>query len=308
MAAKDYEPECCAIDEEFDVFKSSKAVNLYKAAIMSKCNEIKKTTKSKDLHKSLVPKGSDNFKSSPASHFSNDGMDDCDTTSGFSCTFVKACDMIVNTKNDFKTDPDPESVVKYSCGSDSDKYSNTDSKLKLSRKSDSSFYFDGQICGKPVNDVMEEKPLQQLESEVASILDKYQVGSFSSKSSHKQKSRSVKPECVRFSEDILFKKESGLGSDENKSRICTSSSIKTEKIDESKDRKEVKLKHLKLTTDEKYKHSSHSKSHDTSETSGCTDACQVSDKKDETINHVHKGEKRPIKEEVFITFLCYCKP
>ncbi|XP_071128012.1 ATP-dependent DNA helicase Q5-like isoform X1 [Mytilus edulis] len=297
MAAKDYEPECCAIDEEFDVFKSSKAVNLYKAAIMSKCNEIKKTTKSKDLHKSLVPKGSDNFKSSPASHFSNDGMDDCDMTSGFSCTFVKACDMIVNTKNDFKTDPDPESVVKYSCGSDSDKYSNTDSKLKLSRKSDSSFYFDGQICGKPVNDVMEEKPLQQLESEVASILDKYQVGSFSSKSSHKQKSRSVKPECVRFSEDILFKKESGLGSDENKSSICTSSSIKTEKIDESKDRKEVKLKHLKLTTDEKYKHSSHSKSHDTSETSGCTDACQVSDKKDETINHVHKGEKRPIKEE-----------
>ncbi|VDI76630.1 ATP-dependent DNA helicase Q5 [Mytilus galloprovincialis] len=347
MAAKDYEPECCAIDEEFDVFKSSKAVNLYKAAIMSKCNEIKKTTKSKDLHKSLVPKGSDNFKSSSASHFSNDGMDDCDTTSGFSCTFVKACDMIVNTKNDFKTDPDPESVVKYSCGSDSDKYSNTDSKLKLSRKSDLSFYFDGQICGKPVNDVMEEKPLQQLESEVASILDKYQVGSFSSKSSHKQKSRSVKPECVRFSEDILFKKESGLGSDENKSRICTSSSIKTEKIDESdenksrictssaiktekidesdehksridesdehksrictsssiktekidesKDRKEVKLKHLKLTTDEKYKHSSHSKSHDTSETSGCTDACQVSDKKDETINH--KGKKRPIKEE-----------
>ncbi|XP_063413438.1 ATP-dependent DNA helicase Q5-like isoform X2 [Mytilus trossulus] len=327
MAAKDYEPECCAIDEEFGVFKSSKALNLYKAAVMSKCNEIKKTTKSKDLHKSLVPKESENFKSSPASHFSNDGTDDCDTTSGFSCTFVKACDMIVNTNNDCKTDP--ESIVKYSCDPDSDIYSNTDSKLKLSRKSDLSF--DGQICVKPVNDVMEEKPLQQLESEVSSILDKYQVRSLSSKS--KQKSRSVKRECVRFSEDILFGSDENKSrictssamkteridesdenksrictssamkterideSDGNKSRICTSSAMKTERIDESKDRKEVKLKHLKLTTDEKYKHSSRSKSHDTSETSGCTDACQVSDKKDETINHVHKGKKRPIKEE-----------
>ncbi|CAC5393094.1 RECQL5 [Mytilus coruscus] len=319
MAAKDYEPECCAIDEEYDVFKSSKAVNLYKAAIMSKCNEIKKTTKSQDLHKSLVPKGSDNLKSSPASHFSNDGRDYCDkaTTSGFSCAFVKACDMIVNKKDNFKTDPDEKSTVKYSCGSDSDKYSNTDSKLKLSRKSDLSL--EGQIFRKPVNDVMEQKPLEQLESEVASILDKYQAGSLSSKSSHKQKSRSVKPERVRFSDDILFKNESALGSDENKSRNSTPSPIKTEKedfctkrIDESKDRneQEVKLKLFKLTTDEKYKHSSHSKdnsigkSHDTGVTSGCTDAsmafymtCQVNNKKDETINHVHKGKKRPVKEE-----------
>ncbi|XP_052078652.1 ATP-dependent DNA helicase Q5-like [Mytilus californianus] len=319
MAAKDYEPECCAIDEEYDVFKSSKAVNLYKAAIMSKCNEIKKTTKSQDLHKSLVPKGSDNFKSSPASHFSNDGRDYCDkaTTSGFSCAFVKASDMIVNKKDNFKTDPDEKSTVKYSCGSDSDKYSNTDSKLKLSRKSDLSL--EGQISRKPFNDVIEEKPLEQLESEVASILDKYQAGSISSKSSHKQKSRSVKPERVRFSDDILFKNESGLGSDENKSRNSTPSPIKTEKedfctkgIDESKDRneQEVKLKLFKLTTDEKYKHSSHSKdnsigkSHDTCVTTGCTDAstafymaCQVNDKKDETINHFHKGKKRPVKEE-----------
>ncbi|KAK3099186.1 hypothetical protein FSP39_000705 [Pinctada imbricata] len=58
LAAVEYEPKCCAIDVEYEVFKSSKMANLYKASVMKMVNEIGKCTKNKELHSSLVPKTS----------------------------------------------------------------------------------------------------------------------------------------------------------------------------------------------------------------------------------------------------------
>ena len=56
MAAIDYEPRACAIDEEHAAFKMSKQSTLYKAAVMRKVNEIKNLTNSHRLHSALVPK------------------------------------------------------------------------------------------------------------------------------------------------------------------------------------------------------------------------------------------------------------
>ena len=56
MAASDYEPEICAIEEEYKIFSTSRAGTLYKGAVLKKVNEIKKCTDSKDLHVSLQPK------------------------------------------------------------------------------------------------------------------------------------------------------------------------------------------------------------------------------------------------------------
>ena len=59
LAKSDYIPKCCAIDVEYNVFKSNKSANVYKASIMKVVNDIKKCTGSKELHSSLIP-GSEN--------------------------------------------------------------------------------------------------------------------------------------------------------------------------------------------------------------------------------------------------------
>ncbi len=56
MAASDYEPHICAIDVEVELFNANKVANLYKAAVIKKVSEIKKHTKDKDLHPTLMPK------------------------------------------------------------------------------------------------------------------------------------------------------------------------------------------------------------------------------------------------------------
>ena len=56
LSASDYEPRICAINEEYAIFSTSKLINSYRAAIMKKVNEVKKHTKEKLLHSSLIPK------------------------------------------------------------------------------------------------------------------------------------------------------------------------------------------------------------------------------------------------------------
>lgn len=196
MAAQDYEPKCCAIDVEYSVFKSSKAANLYKAAIMSKCNEIKKMTGSKELHPALVLKWTSDDTSGSTSSLghhdisSNDKTDDNEVASGsgFSCGFMKASDMITSKTDDFKTEKLDNLEVKPSSDEDSKHLSDSDAPGKLN---DSSL-----LKGK-----LELKPSLSLETEVASILEKYQpTGSLKSSSSINSKPKVTKSERVQFSE------------------------------------------------------------------------------------------------------------
>lgn len=62
LAASEYVPKCCAIDAEYQVFKTNKLANMYKTSIMKAINDIKKCTGSKELHDSLVQgsEGQDN--------------------------------------------------------------------------------------------------------------------------------------------------------------------------------------------------------------------------------------------------------
>ena len=56
IAASDYEPRCCAIDLEYEVFQGSKLANIYKVNVMKKTREIKQCSQSEELHISLYPK------------------------------------------------------------------------------------------------------------------------------------------------------------------------------------------------------------------------------------------------------------
>ncbi|KAK3597449.1 hypothetical protein CHS0354_041862 [Potamilus streckersoni] len=55
LAAADYEPICCAIDEEYRIFHANRLANTYKAGIMKVVAEIKKCTAAQQLHPSLTP-------------------------------------------------------------------------------------------------------------------------------------------------------------------------------------------------------------------------------------------------------------
>ncbi|KAL5013049.1 hypothetical protein ScPMuIL_011600 [Solemya velum] len=56
LIGKDYEPRCCAIDLEHEVFMANKMANMYKASVMRTVNDIKRTSTLKELHKALMPK------------------------------------------------------------------------------------------------------------------------------------------------------------------------------------------------------------------------------------------------------------
>ena len=56
LAASDYEPRICAIEEEHAVMLTAKLVNNYRASVMKRVNEIKKMTDSNELHQALMPK------------------------------------------------------------------------------------------------------------------------------------------------------------------------------------------------------------------------------------------------------------
>ncbi|XP_069129051.1 ATP-dependent DNA helicase Q5-like [Argopecten irradians] len=85
LEGQDYEPRCCAIDLEYDIFKVNKMANIYKAAVMRTTNEIKKCTSSKDLHVSLVPKSDPgDVKTSPSD--------------SKGCGFTTASDMLASVK------------------------------------------------------------------------------------------------------------------------------------------------------------------------------------------------------------------
>lgn len=208
MAAQDYEPQCCAVDLEYDIFKISKAANLYKAAVLSKCGEIKKTTSEKELHKTLVPKWSEDNMSSPQDETSRDKTF-CDkaTNSGFSCAFVKASDMV---KEEETADNKGDNLSHSGNKRDNPCISG---KNRVSLYSKINPELESKLLEEP-----EEKPVERpsasLELEVASILDKYKPSTsseteLSSKLTKPAKSsqRTVKSERVRFSDDILFKKQ-----------------------------------------------------------------------------------------------------
>ena len=100
LAASDYEPRICAIDLEHGILKSNKLMNTYKTSIVKLTNEIKKTTKEKNLHMSFVPKSSDT--ATAAKLFDND-MDNCDEDATLDnskdrqhVVFRKASDLINN--------------------------------------------------------------------------------------------------------------------------------------------------------------------------------------------------------------------
>jgi hypothetical protein len=57
LACADYEPRCCAIDIEYDMFKVNKLLNIYRAGVMKKVAEIKKFTENKEIHEMMIPKG-----------------------------------------------------------------------------------------------------------------------------------------------------------------------------------------------------------------------------------------------------------
>jgi hypothetical protein len=210
MAAADYEPNCCAIDLEYNVFKTSKATNLYKAAIMSKSNEIKKITSTKELHQSLVPKLSsdDTSRSSPGNHGnnSNDKIEGSHKATEYGCGFIKASDMLTNENNACKIDSVDHTIIKHPGDNESfekhcDDLEDTDSK----RCDDSEVSLKSK--GKsPLNRKYELKPSASLENEVASILEKYQP---SKKTVSSTKPKVSKSSRVKFNEvlEFDFKKE-----------------------------------------------------------------------------------------------------
>ncbi|XP_019621543.1 PREDICTED: ATP-dependent DNA helicase Q5-like [Branchiostoma belcheri] len=58
QAASEWEPQCCAIDVEHEVFRASRVASTYRMGALKKVNEIKNTTKKGDIHSSLVPNNS----------------------------------------------------------------------------------------------------------------------------------------------------------------------------------------------------------------------------------------------------------
>ena len=56
LEAADYEPRICAIDDEYSIFQSQKLSMNYKAAIMRRVADIKKSTAAETLHPALQPK------------------------------------------------------------------------------------------------------------------------------------------------------------------------------------------------------------------------------------------------------------
>ena len=55
MSAIDYEPRICAIDAEYAIFDGNRLAMTYKAAIMKRVQEIKRTSMVGELHQLLVP-------------------------------------------------------------------------------------------------------------------------------------------------------------------------------------------------------------------------------------------------------------
>ena len=75
MAACDYEPRICAIDTEHGIFRSNKLLNIYKVNVMKMTGEIRRMTKDKTLHSSLMPK---TFH--PASTLTEPNSNSCDNS------------------------------------------------------------------------------------------------------------------------------------------------------------------------------------------------------------------------------------
>ncbi|XP_033743385.1 LOW QUALITY PROTEIN: ATP-dependent DNA helicase Q5-like [Pecten maximus] len=125
LVGQDYEPRCCAIDLEYDLFKVNKMANIYKAAVMRTTNEIKKCTSSKDLHVALVQKcsmsASGDMKSSPPASslqsplvcgfttasdmLASSRVEDEERSSQKPAVFVSAADMLRKDKPVKKSDP-----------------------------------------------------------------------------------------------------------------------------------------------------------------------------------------------------------
>lgn len=258
MAAQDYEPKCCAIDLEYEIFKSSKAANLYKASVFSRCGEIKRTTSGKELHKTLIPKWSGDATSdlSPKEETSAE-KNVCDkaTNSGFSCSFIKASDLVGEEKPaDSKRDnPFPGGKKRTSL------YSKTKAELELKLLQDPEIEPQG-------------KPSESLETEVASILEKYKPSTSCSQSSTHLSSKTksshkvVKSERVRFSDDILFKKE-------NVSK--ETDSIKENKMEISNIRNGSSHKNMDVSND---RLQNSSKSHERKNSGGSCDKDRTHDK------------------------------
>ncbi|XP_078601589.1 ATP-dependent DNA helicase Q5-like [Branchiostoma floridae x Branchiostoma japonicum] len=58
QAASEWEPQCCAIDVEHEVFRASRVASTYRMGALKKVTEIKNTTKKGDIHSALVPNSS----------------------------------------------------------------------------------------------------------------------------------------------------------------------------------------------------------------------------------------------------------
>ena len=103
LAASDYEPRICAVDLEHGILKSNKLMNTYKANIVKLTNEIKKTTKEKNLHMSFVPKSSNSATFLSAAKLLDNDMDNCDEDATLdnsenrqNVVFRKASDLLKN--------------------------------------------------------------------------------------------------------------------------------------------------------------------------------------------------------------------
>lgn len=224
MAAADYEPNCCAIDLEYNVFKTSKATNLYKAAIMSKSNEIKKITSTKELHQSLVPmlSSGDTSGSSPGNHGNNSN-----DKREFGCGFIKASDMLTNDNYAYKINSVDDIIVKHPGDEESfEKHCDDleDADLKHCDDSEASLKSKGKS---PLNKKYELRPTASLENEVASILEKYQPSKKTVSSTKPKVSKSAR---VKFNEVLEFDFKTEVTDSSLEINKCTANKNKNSSI------------------------------------------------------------------------------
>ncbi|KAJ8297587.1 hypothetical protein KUTeg_024118 [Tegillarca granosa] len=100
LAAMDFEPKCCAIDLEYEIFKTNRIVNLYKTSVMKKVSNIKQLTSTKQLHESLVPKWT------TAKDLLNDDKDKMSTSESVACSTLPSLS---------KLEPETDSEESSSC-------------------------------------------------------------------------------------------------------------------------------------------------------------------------------------------------
>jgi hypothetical protein len=176
---------------------------------MSKSNEIKKITSTKELHQSLVPKLSsdDTSRSSPGNHGnnSNDKIEGSHKATEYGCGFIKASDMLTNENDACKIDSVDHTIVTHPGDNESFEKHCDDLEDTDSKRDDSEVSLKSK--GKsPLNRKYELKPSASLENEVASILEKYQP---SKKTVSSTKPKVSKSSRVKFNEvlEFDFKKE-----------------------------------------------------------------------------------------------------